>query len=187
VNGNKPDLVPLAFDAEMHHALPALQVAQPQQAQLLSSDAVIEQGGQYCPVPYTLQRVWGRGLQEPTRLGVTQRRRNSPIISRCGTIQSINGIAGDRQSYKERAESFRWMLDGSRSGDSRCLRHAIVCARVTLRSSSGSVTPVKAENSSTSFLYAQRVLGFPMLASHSSSGEHRRVSDTRRELTPLYQ
>ena len=72
VNGNKADLVALALDAEMHHALAALHVAEPQQAQLLAADAVIEQGGEYRAIPYTLQRVRGRGLQQPSRLGVAQ-------------------------------------------------------------------------------------------------------------------
>jgi hypothetical protein len=68
VNGNEPNLVALAFDAEMHDALAALHIAHPQQAQLFPADAVIEQGGEDRAIPYTLQRVQGRGLQQPPGL-----------------------------------------------------------------------------------------------------------------------
>jgi hypothetical protein len=54
VNGNKPDLVTLTFYSEVHDALAAPHIAQPKQAQLLTASAVIEQGGEYCAIPYTL-------------------------------------------------------------------------------------------------------------------------------------
>jgi hypothetical protein len=38
VNGNKPDLVALALDTKVHHSLAALQIAQAQQAQLLTAN-----------------------------------------------------------------------------------------------------------------------------------------------------
>jgi hypothetical protein len=41
----------------MHKALSALQVADTQAAEFLAADAVIEQGGDYGTVAYTLQRV----------------------------------------------------------------------------------------------------------------------------------
>jgi hypothetical protein len=49
-----------ALDAIMHHSPSALEVAQTQAAQLLAADSMIEQGSQYRPVSYTLQRVRGR-------------------------------------------------------------------------------------------------------------------------------
>jgi hypothetical protein len=55
MNGDKPNLAALALNPEMHHALAALHVPQPQQAQLLAPDAVIEEGSQYCAIPNTLQ------------------------------------------------------------------------------------------------------------------------------------
>jgi hypothetical protein len=64
---NVTDFVPFALDAEVHHALAALHVAEPQEAKLLAADAVIEEGSEYRAVPYTLQRFKGRGLQQPPR------------------------------------------------------------------------------------------------------------------------
>ena len=81
VNGNKPDFVALAVDAKMHDALAALHIAQPEQAQLLTADAVIEQGGEDGAVPYTLQRVRGRGLQQTPHLRIAERRRAALIIN----------------------------------------------------------------------------------------------------------
>jgi hypothetical protein len=62
VNRNKPDFVAFALHPEMHDALAALHIAQAQQAQLFTADAVIEQGGEDRAIPYTLRRVRGRGL-----------------------------------------------------------------------------------------------------------------------------
>ena len=84
VNGNKSDFVPLALDAEMHDALAALHVLEAQQAQLLAADAVIEQGGEYRAVPYTLQRV--RGGASSSRLACA-----SP---RAGVLPSLLLVAG---------------------------------------------------------------------------------------------
>jgi hypothetical protein len=46
VNRNKPGFVALFLDAEVYDALAALHIPQPEQAQLLTPDAVIEQGGE---------------------------------------------------------------------------------------------------------------------------------------------
>jgi hypothetical protein len=81
VNGNKPYLFTLVLDAEMHHSLSALQVAQAQQAQLLTPDAVIEQGGEYRTIPYTLQSV--RDTQQSPRLCVRHSRSAALIMIRC--------------------------------------------------------------------------------------------------------
>jgi hypothetical protein len=58
VNGNKPDFVALALDTEVHDALAALHITQAEQAQLFAADAVIEQGGEDGPIPYTLNSLW---------------------------------------------------------------------------------------------------------------------------------
>jgi len=63
VNENKTDLVAFSLDAKVHDTLTALHVAEPQEAQLLAPDAVIEQGGEYRSIPYILQGVRGTGLQ----------------------------------------------------------------------------------------------------------------------------
>ena len=79
VNRNKTDLVAFAFDTEVHDALAALNVAQPQKAKLFAADAVIEQGGDNGTVPYTLQRVRGRGRQQRPGLRIAKGRRASFI------------------------------------------------------------------------------------------------------------
>ena len=66
MRGNKANLVALTFDSEMHHSLAALQIAQAQQTQLLAPDTVIEQGGKYRAIPYTL-RVSGAGASSSRR------------------------------------------------------------------------------------------------------------------------
>jgi len=38
------------------------------------------QGGQYRPVPYTLQRIRGGGLQQPAGLGITERGRAAILL-----------------------------------------------------------------------------------------------------------
>ena len=49
-------------------------------------------------------------------------------------------------------------------------RHAMMCARVTMRNSSGRATPVNGMKSATAFWYARRVFGLVMLANYSRSG-----------------
>ena len=74
---HEPDLVALALDAKMHHALTALHVAHAQKAEFLAADAVVEQGGKYRAIPYTLQRVRGRGVQQTPGLCVRWRTETS--------------------------------------------------------------------------------------------------------------
>ena len=57
-----PGFVALTLDAEVLHPLTAFYVADAHAAQLFTANAVIEQGGDYGTIPYTLQRVQGRGL-----------------------------------------------------------------------------------------------------------------------------
>lgn len=73
--GNIANLFPLALNAQMPHALAALDVPDLQLAQLFPPDAVIEEHGQDRPVALALQRPGRRGLQQPQRLLVSERRR----------------------------------------------------------------------------------------------------------------
>ena len=107
VNGNKPDLVALAFDAEVHDALAALHIAQAQQAQFLAPDAVIEQRGKNGAVPYTLQRVRGRGLQQSAGLCVAQGRGAAFIIIGRRTLYAVHRIAEDGIALTEIIEQRR--------------------------------------------------------------------------------
>ena len=101
VNGNKPDLVTFTLHSEMHDALAALHIAQTQQAQLLAADAMIEQGSEYRAVPYTLQRVRGRGLQQSPDLRVTERRRTALIVVGGRPLHSVHRIAEDGVTLTE--------------------------------------------------------------------------------------
>src|SRR6516165_2474742 len=56
MNGDKPGLAALAVNSEMHHALAAVQVAQPQPAEFLAAHAVIEQGGENGAVTDAIER-----------------------------------------------------------------------------------------------------------------------------------
>ena len=94
VNGNEPSLIAFALYAEVHDTLAALHVADPQVAKLFPADAVIEQGRQYRAIPYTLQRVRGRGFQQTPCLCVAQGRRAAFIIISHRPLDPIHGIAG---------------------------------------------------------------------------------------------
>jgi hypothetical protein len=58
------NLAALALDAQVHQPFASLHIPQPQQAQFLAPNAVIKEGGENGPVPYTLQCVGGRGIQQ---------------------------------------------------------------------------------------------------------------------------
>lgn len=64
VYGNEADLVAFALDAEVHHTLTALHVADAQPAEFFAADAVIEQGGQDGAIALALERVFGRGVEQ---------------------------------------------------------------------------------------------------------------------------
>ena len=74
MHGDEADLAALAVHPEMHHAPTAVQVAQPQPAQLLAAEAVIEKGGQDGAIAHALERVLGRGIEQLAGLSVTERR-----------------------------------------------------------------------------------------------------------------
>jgi hypothetical protein len=94
MHGNEPDLAALAPDPEMHHALTALHVLDPQAAQLLAAHAVIEQGGQDGAIARALERVRRRRLQELALLGVAQRQRAAFIAVGHPPLHAVDGIAG---------------------------------------------------------------------------------------------
>ena len=81
MHGNIPDFVPLPFDTKVQHALACLQITDTQLAELFPPDAVVEQGGQDCPVTYTLEGVAWRRIEEPSRLSIAESRRAAFIGS----------------------------------------------------------------------------------------------------------
>jgi hypothetical protein len=78
--GNIADFLARAFNAQMPHALTALDVPDLQLAQLVPPDAVIEQYGQHRPVAFTLERIRRWSFQQPQRLVVAERRRCSLAV-----------------------------------------------------------------------------------------------------------
>src|SRR5215831_9721125 len=56
MHGDEADLAALAMHPEMHHAPTAVQVTQPQPAELLATEAVIEQGGEDGAIAHALER-----------------------------------------------------------------------------------------------------------------------------------
>jgi len=96
VHRDESDLVALPLDAEVHHALAALYIADAKREQkLFAPDAVIEQGGQYRAVPYALQRIGGRGLQQPPRLRIAEGRRAACVAVGHRALDAVHRIAGD--------------------------------------------------------------------------------------------
>ena len=76
---NKPDLAALAMHPKMHHTLTALQIAEPQPAEFLAADAVIEQGGEDGPISNALERTLGRRIKKLAGLSIAKRRRRTFI------------------------------------------------------------------------------------------------------------
>ena len=91
----------------MHDALTALHIAHAQEAQLFAADTVIEQGSQYGAVPYTLQRIQGRGLQQSPRLCVAQGRSAAFIAIGHRPLDAVHRIAGDSITLAEIIEQRR--------------------------------------------------------------------------------
>ena len=79
MHGNEPNLAVLAVHPEMHHALTALQVTQPQPAEFLTANTVIEQGGQNGAIAHALERIFRRRIKQLAGLGIAERRRRSFI------------------------------------------------------------------------------------------------------------
>ena len=75
--GTNRTLSPLALDAEVHHALAALDIADPEPAEFLAADAVIEQGGEDGPIAHALERVVGRRFEQLAGLSIAERRASS--------------------------------------------------------------------------------------------------------------
>src|SRR5712691_1854192 len=92
--------------------------------------------------------------------------RFTPCTGLCTTALRSQRYANN----DETAESLRRMVDPSHPLRSKSLRHAIRCARVTTRNTSGLVMRAKRMKSLRSFWYARRVCGLVMLANHSISG-----------------
>src|ERR1700759_2688604 len=70
IDRDKTDLVALALDPKMQDALAAMQVLDPESAELFAANAVIQQCRQNGPVPQTFQCVGRRGFQELARLNI---------------------------------------------------------------------------------------------------------------------
>src|SRR6202035_5017894 len=79
---------------------------------------MIEQGGEYRAIPYTLQRVRGRGLQKAPHLRITKSRRAALIIIGGRPLDAVHWIAEDgialaevieqRRKRRELAADARW-------------------------------------------------------------------------------
>ena len=158
MHGNKPDLVALTLDPKMHHALTTLHVLDPQPAQLLAADAVIEQGGQDGAIAHALERVRRRRLQQLARLSVAERRRAAFIAIRHWPLHAVHGIAGDGVALAEIIEQRGQRRELAPDAGRRQSAGLQVLApgddvssgdRAQLR---GLPSPAKAENSLTSIL-----------------------------------
>jgi hypothetical protein len=71
----------------------------------------------------------------------------------------------------ETAESLRRIVEPATALPSKSLRHAMTCARVTTRNSSGLRMPAKCMKSRRSFWYARRVWRFVMFANQTSANK----------------
>ena len=107
MHGNKPDFVALALDPKMHHALTALNVPHAQPAQLLTAQAVIEQGSQDGAIAFALERVVWRRFEQLARLRIAERRRAAFVSVRERPFHAIDGIAGDGVALAEVIEQRR--------------------------------------------------------------------------------
>ena len=110
--------VALAMHPKMHHALTAVQIAQPQPAEFLAADAVIEQGGEDGAIAHALERILGRRIEKLAGLSVTQRRRRTFVGIGGWPLDPVDGIAGDgvmlAQVIEQRRECRELAADGGR-------------------------------------------------------------------------
>ena len=107
VHRNEPDFVPFALDPKMHHALPALHVLYAQPAELLATDAVIEQGGQDGAIAHALESIVGRRIEQLAGLGIAERRRAAFIAVGHRPLDAVHRIAGDGVLFAEIIEQRR--------------------------------------------------------------------------------
>jgi hypothetical protein len=95
VHRHKPYFVALALDAEVHHAVAALDILHPQSAELLTAEAVIQQNGEDGAVAHTFKSVSRWRLQQPARLHIAQGRCTAFIAVGHGAFDAVDRIAGD--------------------------------------------------------------------------------------------
>ena len=95
VDGNETDLVALAHDAKMQDTLAAVQVLDPEAAELLAADAVIEQGGENGAVTHPLERFGGRRVKQFASLTVAKRRGGTFVAIGHRALDTIDRIAGN--------------------------------------------------------------------------------------------
>lgn len=101
------DLGPLAVDPEMHHALAALQVLDPQPAQLLAPQTVVEQGRQDGAVAYAFQGVGRWRLEQLPGLTVAECRRAAFVAVGTRPFDPVDRVAGDRIALAQIVEQGR--------------------------------------------------------------------------------
>jgi hypothetical protein len=92
MNSDEADFGALTLETKMHHALAALHIAQPEQAQLLAPDAVIEQGGEDCPVAHSPKSVGRWRIEEPPRLGIPKGRVLPSLLLVAGRFTPSTGL-----------------------------------------------------------------------------------------------
>jgi len=107
MHGDEADLAALAVHAEMHHAPAAVQVTQPQAAELLAADAVIEQGGEDGAIAHALEGVLGRGVEQLAGLSVTERWRGAFIGINRRPLDAIDRITSNSVTLAEIIEQGR--------------------------------------------------------------------------------
>lgn len=75
IDRHKADLRALSFDAKMHDSLAAVEVFDPEPAELFPTDPVIQQGRENRAVAHALELISRRRFQQFAYLPVAKRRR----------------------------------------------------------------------------------------------------------------
>jgi len=107
LDGYEPDLVAFPLDPKMQHALPALHVLYAQAAELLATDAMIEQGGQDGAIADTLEGIVGRRIEQLAGLGIAEGRGAAFIVVGHRALDAVDGVAGDRVALAQIIEQGR--------------------------------------------------------------------------------
>jgi hypothetical protein len=89
---NEPDLVALALDPKMHHALTALYVRDLETAELLTTDPVIEQGCENGAIANALDRVRRRSLEKFAGLRIAKRGVEPSSLLAIGRLTPSTGL-----------------------------------------------------------------------------------------------